>query len=678
MKSLFAILSAVLIYTGINAQVPQKMSYQAVIRNTSDQLVANQTIGIKISILKDSPSGSSVYTETQTPSTNDNGLVSIVFGGGTGFDAIDWSTGTYYLKTEIDPSGGSSYSITGTSQILSVPYALHAKTADNGFKGTGISLGDMLYWNGISWVNVPVGTTDQILTVQSGIPVWKDASVVLNLYEPTITLLPATDVQMNSANIHGIIDANGFATMGILFEYGTTTSFGQLASTGISLIPANTTTNVNATLTGLLANTTYYFRLGARNAIGSTLSGDLTFITPGAAPSVTTSAVTGTTITETTLNGTINANGFSTTVTFEYGLTTAYGSSSTATQSPVTGNSNTNVSATLSGLATGTTFHYRVIATNSLGSTTGNDMTFTTLGAIPSASTTAVTSISTSGATINGTVNANLLSTTVIFEYGLTPGYGSTITATQSPVTGSINTIVSGNLIGLAVGTTYHYRVQATNSLGTTNGNDMTFITAPETINDVDGNTYNVVTIGTQVWMAENLETTKYRNGDLIGTTSPVTLDITGETTPKYQWAAKGDESNVTTYGRLYTWHAVTDSRNVCPTGWHVPTEVEWTSLVSFLGGIDFAGGKLKEAGTTHWIYPNTDATNEVAFKALPGGYRVFNGDFSESSNGFWWSSSNYSASDAWRIGMYSFTANVNTYYLDKKYALSIRCIRDN
>jgi len=115
----------------LQAQVPEKMSYQAVIRNSSDELVKNTKIGMRISILQGSVTGTEVYSETQTPTTNANGLVSIEFGGGTGFDAIDWSSGVYFLKTETDISGGTNYTITGTSQLLSVPYALYAKTAGN-------------------------------------------------------------------------------------------------------------------------------------------------------------------------------------------------------------------------------------------------------------------------------------------------------------------------------------------------------------------------------------------------------------------------------------------------------------------------------------------------------------------------------------------------------------------
>jgi len=133
MKRIFTILVAVLLTATLWAQSPEKMSYQAVIRNLSDQLVANQAVGIQISILQNSASGTVVYVETQTPTTNANGLVSIEIGTGTtsdDFSAIDWSVDTYFIKTETDPTGGSNYTITGVSQLLSVPYALHAKTAE--------------------------------------------------------------------------------------------------------------------------------------------------------------------------------------------------------------------------------------------------------------------------------------------------------------------------------------------------------------------------------------------------------------------------------------------------------------------------------------------------------------------------------------------------------------------
>lgn len=135
MKKTLLTLFAAILAVGIFAQAPEKMSYQAVIRNSSNALVSNKAITMKISILKDSASGTTVYVETQNPTTNTNGLASIEIGGGTVtsgvFSTINWGSGIYFIKTETDPTGGTSYTITGTSQLLSVPYALFSnKSAD--------------------------------------------------------------------------------------------------------------------------------------------------------------------------------------------------------------------------------------------------------------------------------------------------------------------------------------------------------------------------------------------------------------------------------------------------------------------------------------------------------------------------------------------------------------------
>lgn len=133
MKKTLTLLAFILFTSCIWAQVPQKMSYQAVIRNTSNQLVTNQQVGIRFSILNGSITSTAVYVEKQNPTTNNVGTISVEIGGGTivsgSFSSIDWASGTYFIKTETDPLGGTNYSITGTSQLLSVPYALYAKTA---------------------------------------------------------------------------------------------------------------------------------------------------------------------------------------------------------------------------------------------------------------------------------------------------------------------------------------------------------------------------------------------------------------------------------------------------------------------------------------------------------------------------------------------------------------------
>lgn len=198
-----------------------------------------------------------------------------------------------------------------------------------------------------------------------------------------------------------------------------------------------------------------------------------------------------------------------------------------------------------------------------------------------------------------------------------------------------------------------------------------------DTITDIDGNVYNTVSIGGQCWMKENLKTTKYRNGESIGTTSTATLDISSETTPKYQWAYEGNESNVATYGRLYTWFAITDSRNVCPDGWHIPTDAEWTALTDTLGGISVAGGKLKS--TTNWTTPNTGATNASGFSAFANGWRSNAGIFEDKDLfGHWWSATENTANAPFlRVLYYDFDGVTRASYFGSKDAISVRCVKD-
>lgn len=155
MKKLFTFMVAVFLTATLWAQSPEKMSYQAVIRNSSEALVTNTTVGMQISILQGSASGTAVYVETQSPTTNANGLISIKIGDGTvqsgDFTNIEWGNGPYFIKTETDPAGGTDYTITGTSQLLSVPYALHAKTAES--VSTTYSVGDFAQGGIVFWVD---------------------------------------------------------------------------------------------------------------------------------------------------------------------------------------------------------------------------------------------------------------------------------------------------------------------------------------------------------------------------------------------------------------------------------------------------------------------------------------------------------------------------------------------
>ncbi len=199
------------------------------------------------------------------------------------------------------------------------------------------------------------------------------------------------------------------------------------------------------------------------------------------------------------------------------------------------------------------------------------------------------------------------------------------------------------------------------------------------TMTDQDGNTYKTIEIGNQTWMAENLRATKYRNGDEIQEVTE--SNAWGELTTGAQCSYENTSNNdtIATFGRLYNWYAVADSRNLAPTGWHIPTDDEWEVLITYLGGYLVAGGKMKESGNTSWNSPNTDATNESGFTALPAGSR-YNGEstFGDFNlYGYFWSSTQYDETRARnRYLSYRFAISYREFY-NKQHGFSVRCVKD-
>lgn len=195
-------------------------------------------------------------------------------------------------------------------------------------------------------------------------------------------------------------------------------------------------------------------------------------------------------------------------------------------------------------------------------------------------------------------------------------------------------------------------------------------------LKDVDGNSYAIIKIGNQQWIARNLKVTRYNDGTSI---DYVTDDTTWSflSTGAYCWYNNDKATYKNTYGALYNWHTVNTGK-LCPTGWHVPTDAEWSTLTTSLGGESVADGKLKETGTTHWHSSNTGATNESGFTALPGGNRCNCGAFDIIGyNGTWWSSTEYDTYSAYTVSMYdgySFISRSNNH---KSYGFSVRCVRD-
>jgi uncharacterized protein (TIGR02145 family) len=192
-----------------------------------------------------------------------------------------------------------------------------------------------------------------------------------------------------------------------------------------------------------------------------------------------------------------------------------------------------------------------------------------------------------------------------------------------------------------------------------------------------DSRVYSTIKIGTQTWMAENLQAEKYRNGDSIPN---VTVNTKWSELKSGAWCYyKNFDENGKIYGKLYNFYAVRDPRGIAPEGWHIPSAAEWQKLLDFLGGSIEAGGKLKEAGTSHWASPNTGATNESFFSSLPGGccYGGMEQFYDLGKIGYWWTSTPGDGSDAAHRIMYNHNNSVASYNGNMRVGYSVRCVKD-
>ncbi len=240
----------------------------------------------------------------------------------------------------------------------------------------------------------------------------------------------------------------------------------------------------------------------------------------------------------------------------------------------------------------------------------------------------------------------------------------------------------------LIVGTFLLITISCKKGSGDDDVNDNgTFLPEGSFVDNRDSNIYKYITIGEQVWMAENLRYLPRVAGSGMGL----------ETTPYiYVYGYNGNSveeakatANYQTYGVLYNWLAAMNKetssetnpsgvQGVCPEGWHLPSNAEWEQLIDFLGGEEIAGGKLKEADTTHWISPNEGATNETGFTALPGGYRGYCGMFKGIRNmGFWWSATAQSSTNAWTFSLLYDYGKIYSNYYTKEDGFSVRCVKD-
>lgn len=635
-----------LLVVTVYAQAPDKFTYQAVVRNASNALVINSQVGVRVNILQGSATGDAVYSESHVTTTNANGLVTVSLGGGSvlhgSFAGIDWADGPYFLKTDIDPNGGNDYSITTTQQLLSVPYALYAKEAGNGFSGDYNDLtnrpqipqipADVSAFNNdagyITAQDIPtmptVPTNVSAFTNDAGyltnftetdpnVPAWaKEATKPTYNYSeiintPTIPTVPD--------NVSSFTNDAGYITSAAIPTVPTNVSAfvndaGYVTS---AQVPAQVNADWNATSgTAQILNKPALFSGNYHDLTNKPTLFDGNYNALSNKPNLSAVALSG------SYNDLLNKPSIPTAV----GELTNNVGYITAAQVPA------NVSA----------------FTNDVGYITNSD-----IPAIP--------------INVSAFTNDALYVTEAQLNMIL-----SSMTSTIDSLRDRIREIEAG----------------ATPAETDTTTSDTTVIPDPAimvdgqpcpgmaTITDYDGNVYNTVAIGQQCWMKENLRTTHSSTG------SPIVYN-TNTTIPKY--------------GYLYSWDMA--MRDICPLGWHVPTEVEWTVLTDYVSGQpEYVCGNnnryiaLAMAADTGWMTSTNDCApgknlishSSTGFDILPAGFHndlVFNND-GIGGRAYFWSSTQYCCGEARyvSVGFISPTVSmINT--ADMSHGFSVRCVRD-
>jgi len=804
MKKLLSSILLSVIAIVVYSQAPASFRYQALIQDAAGNIKVNTSVTVLFDILQGGASGAVVYSETHSVTTTSTGLVNVDLGLGSAtlgtFAAIDWSTGIYYLRITVNGT------VMGTTQLLSVPYALYSSEAGNVFSGNYEDLTNQpdLTVGAMKKLTVTGETTDMeealfevknksgqtvFAVFNEGVRMYvgdgdakgakggfaiggfddskassQDYFVVnpdsIRMYVEegsakgakggfaiggfnSAKALPQNLLIVNSDSIRAFIDTSsgkgakgGFAIGGFGQAKGTEEEYLRVTrdSTRVYINSSSSKASKGGFAIGGFGNakgtesdylfmnqdsTNFYVRSQAGNPISTfnilsvnenllqktlmsadadtilmtsvlnvqndmSIIGDIGYtgtVAPITEPELSTSQVINVTQTSGLAGGVISSNGG--------GAIIVSGVCWSSTELPTVdlgnfttdGSTSGSFTSSITGLTAATTYFVRAYATNSIGTGYGEEVILITNSISPviaSISTATPGSITATSAVSGGFISDNGGAQITVGGvcWSTSPGPVVTDNHTSEPYP-QVDFISS--MTGLTENTTYYVRAYATNAAGTAYGEEVSFTTplAPITITDIDGNVYVTVIIGTQTWMAENLQTTRLNDGTAI----PQVTD--GQAwgflnTPGYSWYENNEATYQSNgYGALYNWFAAS-SVNLCPTGWHVPDTTEMNTLNTFLGSSFVAGGKLKETGTSHWMDPNTGATNEFGFTALPGGQRNYMGSFFNVSYnaGFWTRTEDLSTNAYFTTLNYSSAESVrNVDYEQSGY--SIRCVKD-
>ncbi len=449
---------------------------------------------------------------------------------------------------------------------------------------------------------------------------------------------------------------------------------GSGAWSEIGSVNTNIYTYTDATVNSA---TTYTYRVYAFNSTGNSLnySNEITITT---LLSVATTAITNVTTTTVESGGNISFGGGSSVTARGVVWSTSPTPNISLPTKTIDGSGTSSFISSITGLSPNTTYYLRAYATNISGTAYGNEIIFSTL---PIVTTTAVTNIATTTVTSGGNISIGggtpITARGVVWSTNPSPTIALSTKTTDGSGTGSF----TSSITGLTPNTTYYLRAYATNISGTAYGNEITFTSAfayaysqGQTMTDIDGNTYSTINTNcnNKTWMQSNLNVSRFKNGDII----PQVTD-TSQFGGSPAWCYyNNNTANGTIYGKLYSAATLLDPRGLAPEGWHISTNEEWGDLINCLGGSTVAGGKLKATGTQLWVLPNLGATNSSGFTALPGGWRGFNGSFSDINNNacFW-------AKQGGGFNLFALSSNgQNIDYASNGvvyHAYSVRCVKD-
>ena len=604
MKKLYTLL-AIIATIATFAQAPQGFNYQATVRNSSGALIVNQIVLVKFNVYQNTATGTLVYSENQTVTTDDLGHINIVVGQGTAtvgtFSTINWGTANYYLGIELNT--GSGYMAMGTTQLLSVPYAFYANSSGNATPATP--------------------NLAAVLAVNNGANNLK----ISNLADPTAAQDAATKNYVDNA------------------------------------ASANTTLPDGTIFVGNVTNL----------ATSVALSGDVTITNIGAATiannAITTAKIANANVTNAKLDKTnIPLSGFGA-ATADVNLGTkklTNVADPTTAQDAATKNYVDNAASANTTLPDGTIFVGNV--TNQATSVAlSGDVTLTNTGAATIANN-AVTTAKIANANVT---NAKLDKANIPLS-----GFGAA-TADVNLGTKKITNLADPINAQDAVTKSYsEAQLQAQVAQLQAQIVALQILASP------------TITNGAQIWSNTNLDVATYRDGTPI---PQVTLPsaLTSLTTGAWCYY-NNDPANGAIYGKLYNWYALagihdndpnTPNKIFAPVGWHAPTNTEWTSFITFLGGEQVAGGKMKATGTTFWQRPNSDASNSSGFGGLPGGIvNDLRSSWELGQTGYWWSATEsfFSNSVAFFCFM-DFNSGVVRVEEQgyKQYFISVRLVRD-